>query len=78
MTARLTVHYRRPTPLGEVSGEAWIDRVEGYKTFVAAHLKDAAGQPTVEAEGLFVLPRWARPREGGRPDEAKRTPRRFE
>ena len=60
MTGRLTLTYRRPTPLGELSAEAWIDHVEGYKTTVRGHLKDADGNPTVEAEGLFILPRWAR------------------
>jgi acyl-coenzyme A thioesterase PaaI-like protein len=75
MTGRLTLHYRRPTPLGELSGEAWIDHVEGYKTTVKGHLKDAAGNPTVEAEGLFILPRWARELIAGR--EEKR-PDRFE
>jgi acyl-coenzyme A thioesterase PaaI-like protein len=72
MTGRLTLHYRRPTPLGELSGEAWIDHVEGYKTTVKGHLKDVEGNPTVEAEGLFILPRWAREliaeREEKRPD----------
>jgi acyl-coenzyme A thioesterase PaaI-like protein len=60
MTGRLTLTYRRPTPLGDLSAEAWIDGVEGYKTTVRGHLKDADGNPTVEAEGLFILPRWAR------------------
>ncbi|HSV40705.1 MAG TPA: PaaI family thioesterase [Nocardioidaceae bacterium] len=60
MTGRLTLSYRRPTPLGDVSMEAWLDRVEGIKTYIKGHLKDAAGQVTVEAEGLFILPRWAR------------------
>ena len=60
MTGRLTMTYRRPTPLGDLSAEAWIDRVDGYKTTVKGHLKDADGLPTVEAEGLFILPRWAR------------------
>lgn len=60
MTGRLTLTYRRPTPLGELSAEAWIERVEGYRTTVRGHLKDAEGTPTVEAEGLFILPRWAR------------------
>ena len=72
MTGRLTLHYRRPTPLGDLSGEAWIDHVDGYKTTVKGHLKDADGNPTVEAEGLFILPRWAREllaeREEQRPD----------
>jgi len=60
MTGRLTLTYRRPTPLGELSAEAWIDHVDGYKTTVRGHIKDADGNPTVEAEGLFILPRWAR------------------
>ena len=60
MTGRLTLTYRRPTPLGDLSAEAWIDDVQGYKTTVKGHVKDAEGKPTVEAEGLFILPRWAR------------------
>ncbi len=60
MTGQLTLRYRRPTPLGEVSMEAWLDRVEGVKTHIKGHLKDRDGRVTVEAEGLFILPRWAR------------------
>ncbi len=60
MTGRLTLTYRRPTPLGDLSAEAWIDHVEGWKTTVRGCIKDADGNPTVEAEGLFILPRWAR------------------
>ena len=71
MTGTLTVRYRRPTPLGDLHGEAHIDRVEGIKTFVVGHLADAGGV-TVEAEGVFILPRWAR-----RPD-ADDEPARFE
>ena len=59
MTGRLTVHYRRPTPLGDLSGEAWLDSTSGRKSTVKGHLRDAAGTVTVEAEGLFILPRWA-------------------
>ena len=73
MTATLTLRYRRPTPLGDLSGEAWIDHVEGYKTTVKGHLKDSEGNPTVEAEGLFVLPRWAR-----ESIDEQRRPSRFE
>ena len=40
--------------------EAWIDHVDGHKTTVKGHIQDAEGTPTVEAEGLFILPRWAR------------------
>lgn len=59
MTGRLTVHYRRPTPLGRVVFEACAESVEGRKTLVRGWVEDAAGTVTVEAEGLFVLPRWA-------------------
>lgn len=76
MTGRLTLTYRRPTPLGDLSGEAWIDRVEGYKTTVKGHLKDSEGRPTVEAEGLFILPRWAR--EAIAAHKARGKPERFE
>jgi acyl-coenzyme A thioesterase PaaI-like protein len=75
MTGRLTLTYRRPTPLGELSAQAWIDGVEGYKTTVKGHLMDADGVPTVEAEGLFILPRWARELIEKRGDER---PDRFE
>lgn len=60
MTGTLSLRYRRPTPLGEVSGEAWIERVEGIKTIVKGELRNAEGETSVEAEGIFILPRWAR------------------
>lgn len=59
MTGTLTLRYRRGTPLGDLRAEAWIDRSEGIKTWAKGHLMDAEGV-TVEAEGLFILPRWAR------------------
>lgn len=59
MTGTLTLRYRRGTPLGDLRAEAWIDRAEGYKTWARGHLL-AAGEVTVEAEGVFILPRWAR------------------
>lgn len=59
MTGTLTLRYRRGTPLGRLTAEARIDRVEGWKTFVTGHLGDAEG-PTVEFEAVFVTPRWAR------------------
>lgn len=59
MTGTLTARYRRPTPLGDLHAEARVDRVEGYKTFVTGSIADADGV-TVEAEGLFILPKWAR------------------
>ncbi len=60
MTGTLTLRYRKPTSLGACSAEAWVDSAAGIKTIVKGWLKDADGEVTVEAEGLFILPRWAR------------------
>lgn len=59
MTGTLTVRYRQGTPLGDLRSEAWIDRVEGIKTWAKGHILGPDGV-TVEAEGVFILPRWAR------------------
>ena len=59
MTGRLTVHYRRPTPLGELTAEAWLESTAGRKSTVRGVVRDVEGRTTVEAEGLFILPRWA-------------------
>jgi acyl-coenzyme A thioesterase PaaI-like protein len=56
MTGTLTMRYLRGTPLGKLYAEAHIERQEGRKAFVVGHLADDDG-PTVEAEGVFVLPR---------------------
>jgi hypothetical protein len=42
--------------------EATTTRVDGVKTFAVGHLADEDGV-TVEAEGVFILPRWARDRD---------------
>jgi uncharacterized protein (TIGR00369 family) len=60
MTAQLDVTYRRPTPLGDLTAEARIEQVEGYKTTVAGSILGPDGEPTVEARALFIRPRWAR------------------
>lgn len=60
MTGTLTLRYRKPTALGAMTAEAWVDSSAGIKTIVKGWLKDADGEVTVEAEGLFILPRWAR------------------
>lgn len=59
MTGTLTLRYRRPTPLGDLRAEARFERTEGVKTIVTGHIADAGGV-CVEAEGIFILPRWAR------------------
>jgi len=60
MTGTLTLRYERATPLGDCTAEAWVDRVEGVKTIVKGELRRADGETTVRAEGIFILPRWAR------------------
>jgi acyl-coenzyme A thioesterase PaaI-like protein len=59
MTGTLTLRYRQGTVLGPVTVSAWLDRVEGVKSFAKGTLSTADGV-TVEAEGVFILPRWAR------------------
>lgn len=59
LTGTITMRYRRMTPLGDLHTEAVIIRTEGVKTFAVGHLADSEGV-TVEAEGVFITPRWAR------------------
>jgi acyl-coenzyme A thioesterase PaaI-like protein len=58
-TGTITLKYLRGTPLGQLRAEAWIDRVDGSKTYARGTLSDAEGV-TVEAEGVFIRPAWAR------------------
>lgn len=58
-TGTITLRYLRGTPLGPLRAEAGIERVDGAKTFARGFIHDADG-PTVEAEGVFITPAWAR------------------
>jgi hypothetical protein len=58
-TGTITLRYLRGTPLGRIRTEAWIDRVDGVKTFARGTISDASGI-TVEADGIFIRPSWAR------------------
>jgi acyl-coenzyme A thioesterase PaaI-like protein len=58
-TGTITLKYLRGTPLGLLRGEAWVERTEGFKTYARGFLSDAQGT-TVEAEGVFIMPAWAR------------------
>jgi hypothetical protein len=58
-TGTITLRYLRGTPLGPLRAEAAIERTDGYKTFVSGHMSDSEGK-TVEAEGIFITPAWAR------------------
>jgi acyl-coenzyme A thioesterase PaaI-like protein len=63
MTGRLTIRYRRPTPLRrEVRFTGWVEHVEGRRIVTRATL-EADGTTTAEAEGLFVQPTAERRRE---------------
>lgn len=57
-TGTITCRYNRGTPL-PLRAEAYIDRTEGVKTFARGHISDGDGI-TVEAEGVFITPAWAR------------------
>lgn len=60
-TGSITVRYPRACPLGgALHAEAQITRVDGVKkTFVSGYISDAEGI-TVEADGVFITPRWLR------------------
>lgn len=58
-TGTITLKYLRGTPLGPLRAEAWVERHEQYKTYARGILADAQGT-TVEAEGIFIMPAWAR------------------
>jgi acyl-coenzyme A thioesterase PaaI-like protein len=59
LTGTITLRYVRTTRLGNLHAEARIARTEGVKTYAVGHLADDEGV-TVEAEGVFIQPRWAR------------------
>jgi len=58
-TGTISCRYLRATPLGALRAEAFIERVDGIKTYARGHIADADG-PTVQAEGVFITPAWAR------------------
>jgi acyl-coenzyme A thioesterase PaaI-like protein len=59
LTGTITLRYLRTTRLGSLRAEARIERIEGVKTYAVGHLADDEGV-TVEADGVFIQPRWAR------------------
>lgn len=58
-TGTITLRYLRGTPQGWLRAEAFIERTEGIKTYARGYLSDAEGH-TVEADGVFIQPVWAR------------------
>ncbi len=61
LTGTINFRYVRATRLGDLHAKARIIRTEGVKTYAVGHLADEEGV-TVEAEGVFIQPRWARDR----------------
>ena len=58
-TGTISVRYLRGTPLGPLRAEAWVDRVDGHKTYARGVIRDEQCA-TAEAEGVFIMPAWAR------------------
>jgi uncharacterized protein (TIGR00369 family) len=56
VTGTLTLRYVRGTRLGPLRAEAWVERVDGAKTFAAGEISDQNGA-TVTAEGVFIHPK---------------------
>lgn len=56
-TGTLTLRYHQRTPLNQpLRADAWVDRVEGVKTFAVGQIS-GAGSVLVSAEGIFIHPR---------------------
>ncbi|MEQ6900360.1 PaaI family thioesterase [Nocardioides sp. YIM 152588] len=63
VTGTLTLRYATPLPLGPVWLRAWIEEEAGRKITVLAQIgpgdPEAGAAPAIEAQGLFIVPRWA-------------------
>lgn len=56
-TGRLTITYRRPTPLHrDLELRGWLERVDGRKRWIKGECR-LDGELLTEAEGLFIAPR---------------------
>lgn len=61
MTAYLNITFRNPTALGvPLEVRAYPAEVGQWKVLVRGEIRDPQGQVTAEAEGLFVVPKFAR------------------
>jgi len=58
-TGTITMRYVRPTKLGPLRTEEVQVRTDVIKTYCTGHIADVEGV-TVEAEGVFITPRWLR------------------
>jgi acyl-coenzyme A thioesterase PaaI-like protein len=56
----ITYKYVRPAALGTLHAEAFRTHTDGAKTYCSAYIADTDGAILVEAEGVFIMPRWLR------------------
>jgi len=56
----ITYRYLRPAALGTLHAEAFQTHTDGAKTYCSAYIADTGGAVLVEAEGVFIMPRWLR------------------
>ncbi|MCU0268272.1 MAG: PaaI family thioesterase [Acidimicrobiales bacterium] len=69
-TGRLTVHYRKPTPiLEDIELRGWVDGQRGRKIVARGEMRHA-GEITAEAEGLFIQVAGPLRHVDGEPDES--------
>lgn len=54
-TGTLQIRFVRPTPLGRLRGEAWVEHESGRKVYARGRLI-SNGETTVEAQGIFLRP----------------------
>ncbi|MEV3901026.1 PaaI family thioesterase [Mycobacterium sp. NPDC050551] len=55
-TGTLQLRYLRPTPLGRLRVEAWVEHEQGRKTYARGRIL-CEGDATVDAQGIFIRPR---------------------
>lgn len=54
-TGTLQTRFLRPTPLGHLRAEAWVEHEQGRKTYARGRIL-SDGHTTVEAQGIFIRP----------------------
>ncbi|MCK0175454.1 PaaI family thioesterase [Mycolicibacterium sp. F2034L] len=55
VTGTLQTRFLRPTPLGALRAEAWVEHEKGRKAYSRGRIV-SGGQTTVEAQGIFIRP----------------------
>jgi acyl-coenzyme A thioesterase PaaI-like protein len=56
VAAQISISFLGMLPIGtETTVEAWIDKIDGRKVHLRAHMKNPSGQIVSEGRGLFVV-----------------------